>query len=383
MVNIHDKPIDICFVAHFAHRAVSGASDGHIGGVERQTNLMARWLASRGHKVSVIVWDEGQGHVVDYDGIRAISVCRRDAGLPGLRFFYPRWTSLNKALREADADVYYHNCAEYVTGQVALWAKQNARRFIYSVASDPDCRPELPTLRSARERVLYRLGLRGADLVISQTRFQARLLSEGFSIGAKVLPMPAEELPESRAATDHHDEGSRVLWIGRLDPVKRVELVIDAAMKCPQMMFDIVGPDGPDASYVRKLRSRAERLDNINWVGPVDFHGVREYYDRSVALLCTSAFEGFPNTFLEAWSCGCPVVSTVDPDDCIAEFGLGRVVQNTDDIARELTDLAKTKNRKDIGDWCRDYFLRRHEKNIAMRRFERAFLALTTEQGKT
>ena len=26
--------------------------------------------------------------------------------------------------RRADADVYYHNCAEYVTGQVALWSRR-------------------------------------------------------------------------------------------------------------------------------------------------------------------------------------------------------------------------------------------------------------------
>ena len=83
----------ICFVAHFARRAISGASDGHIGGVERQTNLMAKWLTARGHTVSVIVWGEdGEAAESDVDGIRIISLCRRSDGVPGLRFLVPRWS---------------------------------------------------------------------------------------------------------------------------------------------------------------------------------------------------------------------------------------------------------------------------------------------------
>ena len=42
---------------------------------------------------------------VEIDGVRVFKMCRRDAGLPGLRFLWPRWTSLNTGLRYADADV--------------------------------------------------------------------------------------------------------------------------------------------------------------------------------------------------------------------------------------------------------------------------------------
>src|SRR5690348_2266728 len=111
----------ICIVAHSAYGALSGGVTGQLGGVERQTSMLARWLAGRGHRVTFITWDEGQGDDCVIDGVRVIRVCKQSDGIPGLRFLAPRWTSLNEALSKADAAVYYQNCGEHVTGQVALW----------------------------------------------------------------------------------------------------------------------------------------------------------------------------------------------------------------------------------------------------------------------
>ena len=372
----------ICFVAHFAYRALSGSSDGHIGGVERQTNLMAKWFAARGHKVSVIVWNEGQPEVSECDGVRIISVCRQDQGLPGLRFFVPRWSSLRRALKLADADIYYHNCAEYVTGQVAHWAHTNNRQFVYSVASDPDCLAAMPTLSAFRERYLYRYGLTTADLVIAQTEYQKRLLQSEFSRPAVVLPMPCEVLPPVESAEAVSYLRHRILWIGRLDRVKRPELVLKIAALCPQYDFDIVGPSGDDAAYNDRLHQESESLDNISWIGSVDFSGVRRYYEASSVLLCTSEFEGFPNTFLEAWSCGCPVVSTVDPDDLIQSQQLGHAVDSVNDIPGRIASLVEdAQELQRIGDNCIRYFEVHHEKDVAMRRFEVALRSLTGERS--
>jgi len=83
----------ICIVAHFAFGAMAGGDRGHTGGVERQTSIMARWLAGQGHMVSMVTWDEGQADDSLIEGVRLIKLCRQDEGLPGIRFFHPRWTS--------------------------------------------------------------------------------------------------------------------------------------------------------------------------------------------------------------------------------------------------------------------------------------------------
>jgi hypothetical protein len=61
--------LQICFVAHFAYGALSRTDTGHVGGIERQCSLMARWFAARGYRVSMITWDEGQEDGVEIDGV--------------------------------------------------------------------------------------------------------------------------------------------------------------------------------------------------------------------------------------------------------------------------------------------------------------------------
>ena len=68
---------------------------------------MARWLAARGYPVQMLTWDEGQPDEIEIDGVRVFKICRLDGGLVGLRFFHPRWTGLVRAMRRADADLYY------------------------------------------------------------------------------------------------------------------------------------------------------------------------------------------------------------------------------------------------------------------------------------
>jgi len=365
-----DRGLRIAIVAHLAWGAMSGGSRGHVGGVERQTTLLARWLASRGHDVSLLTWDEGQADGVRVDGVRVLALCRRDAGIPGLRFFHPRWTSLRAALARSEADVLYHNCAEYVTGQVALWARGHGRRFVYSVASDMDCDPALPDLGSLRERLLYRYGLKRADRVVVQTLAQARMLERGFDRPSVHIPMPcagpATLVPRGLP------EAPRVLWVGRITEVKRPDRLLEVAGACPEVHFDLVGPG--DDPYAAHIRERAAGMDNVAVHPPAAREEIGRYYERGALLLCTSDREGFPNTFLEAWSHGLPVVSTVDPDGLIAGRGLGAVGGDVGTLASALRDLLSASERwRAASAAARRYWKENHDAEVVLARFERLF----------
>jgi len=365
----------ICFVAHYAYGAMAGGDGGHIGGVERQMSLMARRFARRGYPVSLVTWDEGQDDGVIIDGVQIFKMCRLQAGWPGLRFFWPRWTSLASALKRADADVYYHNCGEYITGQVALWCRKHHRRFVYSVASDPDCDPKLPVMRTFRERALYRYGLTHADVVIVQTNKQQEMLQTHFKKESVIIPMPCAgpSDQEYQQIEAERTRSNRVLWIGRLCEVKRLDRFLDLAEACPSYEFDVVGPED-GSELTRRHCVRAEGMANVTLHGPASLDRVSRFYRNASVLCCTSDYEGFPNTFLEAWSHGVPVVSTVDPDGLIVRKGLGAVGSDVSGLADGLGQMLDSPDRwREASQSAREYYVENHAVEHVMDQFASVF----------
>ena len=81
MVSNRKQKPRICFVSHFAYGALAREAYGHIGGVQRQTSLMAKWFAEHGYKVSILTWDEGQQNGVEIDKVQVFKMCRKNSGI--------------------------------------------------------------------------------------------------------------------------------------------------------------------------------------------------------------------------------------------------------------------------------------------------------------
>ena len=99
-----------------------------------------------------------------------------------------------------------------------------------------------------------------------------------------------------------------------------------------RLSFDVVGAANSDSAYARTLTKRAGTLTNVIMHGRVRHSEMVKYFRRGRVLCCTSAYEGFPNTFLEAWTVGTPVVSTFDPDSVITQHNLGWTASNVDEL---------------------------------------------------
>lgn len=371
------RKVSICIVSHDGYAAISSVRGGHIGGVERQTSLLARWLAARGHRVSFLTWHEGGPNEEVIDGVWIFKICREEAGFPGLRFLHPKWTGLITAMRKANADVYYQNCGGCVTGQMAIWCRMHGKPFAFSVASDAGCDPDLPGLRTWRERVLYKHGLCHASRRIAQTETQRKRLAAHFGVDSEVIPMPAPD-PEVVDTPPPGGTTGRIVWVGRVCRVKRPDLLLDIAEACPDLGFDIAGPVYDD-KYSRSVAKRATMVPNVRMLGAVPREEMPLLYHRASLLCCTSDYEGFPNTFLEAWSHGLPIVSTVDPDGLIASQNLGRIGSNPESLISGIRGLiSEPECYAEASARAREHFLRHHTMESVMPRFEQMFIDLVT-----
>lgn len=116
-------------------------------------------------------------------------------------------------------------------------------------------------------------------------------------------------IPNSIPAVIEKPDGKEkiILHVGRLnDAQKRSDLLLEFWNEChsriPEWKFVIVG-DGPYLSVIKEKQQQLQ-LPRISFEG---YQSPEAYYRRSAIFMMPSAYEGFPNTILEAQSYGCAV----------------------------------------------------------------------------
>jgi glycosyltransferase involved in cell wall biosynthesis len=104
-----------------------------------------------------------------------------------------------------------------------------------------------------------------------------------------------------------------ILFIGRLDPVKGIELLLDAfavvRRRYPETLLVVAGSGGE--CYTRKLRARADELgiaDNIVWTGFLDMAGKGAALADADVFVAPSQSESFGVAAVEALGAGVPSV---------------------------------------------------------------------------
>ena len=303
----------VCFVAPQAWPVLSRDPRIEVvGGAEVQQAILARLFAANGYRVSMIALDYGQPSVASVDGVTAYKAFAPRAGAPLLRFLHPRMTSMWRALRNADADIYYCRSASIWLWLVTAFCRRRGRRSIYAGASDKDFVPDIGgQMRYARDRWLYRRGLAAVDRIVAQNETQRASCRAIHGREAVVIPS-CYQPPENKDSSKIAD---RVLWVGMLHENKRPELFLELAARLPQRRFVMIGgPREGSRAFFERIRARAEALPNLELTGFLPLAQVEPWFDRARVLVNTSTYEGMPNTFLQAWARGVPTVATVDVD---------------------------------------------------------------------
>jgi glycosyltransferase involved in cell wall biosynthesis len=165
---------------------------------------------------------------------------------------------------------------------------------------------------------------------------QVRFISQGDSLNSYArdlyaLPdnVPIQYIPNPVPFDPTFDVGScpkedLIVFLGRLESQKRVWLFCEIARRLPQFAFVVIG----------KLHRRSKinetvlapfidgQVPNLRFVGHLEGKAKAAYLKRAKILLNTSIWEGIPLSFLEALAVGTVIVSSVNPDDLVARFGV-------------------------------------------------------------
>ena len=359
----------ICFVESQSY-AVLGAESQLIstGGESVQHTLLAREFAAQGWEVSIVSKDMGQTDGDIIDGVQVWKTFKQGSGLPVVRFMYPRMYKSWRALVKANADIYFQSCAGMMTGLVAHHTMRNDRAMIFRVAHDTDCIPGEQLVRNNRDRRMYEYGLRRTGLVSVQSDVQAKALRDNYDLESALVNMVAE-MPEEQAS-DHRDID--ILWVNNFRAFKRPELIIDVARKLPQFKFTIIGGRmRGEGDLFDSVKSQADELPNVDFVGGVPYCDVNGYFDRAKVFLNTSDSEGFPNSFLQALVRRVPIVTFFDPDGLIQSLGMGVAVVSQEQFHGPLEEiLTNAQQRAAMGERGRAFVMERYSPRAIVDHYE-------------
>ena len=153
------------------------------------------------------------------------------------------------------------------------------------------------------------------------------------------------------------------------EPHERPHWLLELAETYPDYTFDVVGEANTDNNYAADFRAAAERMPNVVVHGKVPRHRIAEFYRSADVLCCTSEFEGFPATFLEAWSFGLPTVSTVDPGGFISARNAGVAVTSLDDMRAAISPERLAESRRQWSERARELYLREFSPDACLERF--------------
>jgi glycosyltransferase involved in cell wall biosynthesis len=317
----------------------------HLGaaGEPVQHALLARALISRGIDVSVVTYDLGQTECADYGGVVVLKAYRPEEGLRVLRFFHPRLTGVMAALKRADADAYYASCASVDVAQIAWFAERHKKRAVFRAASDGDCDPKRVLLNHSWERRLYEYGLRHVNAILVQSATQQQAMFENYGLRSATAAMFVEAGDSART---FDQRTVHALWVANFRPLKRPEHFIELARSTPSLRCRMIGAAMKDQErYFSLTRDAASGIPNVEFSGSVPYIETPRAFEAARVLVNTSSIEGFPNTFLQAWAHGVPVVSYIDPDGIIGKEGLGSVAADFDQLVSEVKQLSSDRSR--------------------------------------
>ena len=321
----------ICFVSLDYPSATGG------GGVGSQVRTLGQALVAEGHRVAVVALAEaGQPDFQEDGGIRVYRVKRGNVHWYVSRIpVLGEWVSLAiremeyasaawRRVRRLHAEEPFDLIEGTETGFLftAMWAK--APVVIRLHGEEYTFRKYTPDLRLTIQvrlsRVLQRMALRRARLLISPSRAHAREIASELNGVHPPIEIAPNAVP-SGFGTSQSGDGGRipgsapiVLYVGRLERRKGIPALLEAARRIldemPEVQFVLAGPPHPTLPEA-ELQEMVDRLGlngQLRLLGHVPHEELAAWYGNASVCVLPSYYETFGIAALEALQAEVPTV---------------------------------------------------------------------------
>ena len=217
-----------------------------------------------------------------------------------------RILKIRQVIREENPDCVFSFLTE--TNILTVLASVHTdTRVIISERSDPE-----KDRKAGIWELLRKLTYRRATLITSNSRATLKYFGNMVKSEKLVhLPNPIDGCDELEPARGTPETAITILFVGRLNYVKGLDLLIDAVAEIEpgsRTYKVLVAGDGPEKESLAQ-RTIEKNIDQyFEWLGKQN--ELTSIYRKASFLVLPSRREGVPNAMLEAMSCELPVIAS-------------------------------------------------------------------------
>lgn len=368
--------------------AATGFVEAKAGSVASANALLLKGLLARGHSVDFfskrsfvdprpVIGDHGHFHFYDCTNHGPDLLRRWTQGLPILGLLTERLDArtYNRLLVQRIGQASRYNIGGY---DVVLWLGDFAHGAVpdvptVSFAQGPPGtdarsilrrRAEIRKLagrpKAMRLEVLARLRgskfglppLKHSDRIIVGSRQSCRTLTDVYGVSSDRLstlpyPIDLETFCPSAASFAQRRDMLRILWLGRIIPRKRLDLLLDAVALAVErglnISLTVVGGVGFVPGYEKLIRD-FRYPERLRWIPSMPREDVPNLLAEHDVLCQPSEEENFGSSVAEAQACGLPVI--VGQTNGNADYLCERDVQLEDYQPQTLSEAFASVSRR-------------------------------------
>lgn len=163
---------------------------------------------------------------------------------------------------------------------------------------------------------------------------RVKFISQGHFLNQKAIDLyqlensvPIEYVPNPIDIDFNFDVSTYVkkniiIFLGRLESVKRGWLFCEIAKRMPQYEFYVLGQTFREESKNNEIMKGYQNIANLHFTGHVEGSEKENFLKDAKLLVNTSIHEALPISFLEALSFGTLLVSNRNPEELTSKFGI-------------------------------------------------------------
>lgn len=209
-------------------------------------------------------------------------------------------------------------------------------------------------------RPIYKYCLKKADLIIVLANYMKKELYKNYNVKSIIIksghPVPKGPFKKNYPPI--------ILWIARLKDWKRPNLFLQIAKELSNLDAEFLLIGAQDNYYKNEIVEFSSKYKNFTFIPGIPQGEDNNYYEKASLIVNTSTFEGFPNSFIQAWLREAPVISlSVDPDCVICKDGLGYHAKgDINKMIFKIKELIEDPEKlNEMGKNCRNYAIQNHD----------------------